>query len=303
MLLLKDHARNSSVPMIAFAPDSQRLASVGLDHTVRLWDLPDGTSHVVIRTSSQAVAFSPCGEWLVFGNYNQVARVQLGDDRVTSLGGKPSMPRVLAFSPQGEYLVSGGHQVQVYGARRWKVLPSWRDSPPSCTALAFHPRGEQLALASSVYHFDVDPQAPRDVPLRRRERSITLLDPRTGQQVVQLDGPRHDVTALAYSPCGGLLAATSGPTLWVWRVPAGEVVLQRAIDARHVQSCAFSPDGRTLATAHNDALVRTYETTTWTETGAYDWGIGPLVDVVFAPDGMKAAASSKRGQIVVWDVE
>ena len=34
-----------------------------------------------------------------------------------------------------------------------------------------------------------------------------------------------------------------------------------------------------------------------------DWEIGPMCSIAFAPDGMRAAAGSGKGKIVVWDID
>ena len=38
------------------------------------------------------------------------------------------------------------------------------------------------------------------------------------------------------------------------------------------------------------------------EQAAFDWEIGPVCTVAFAPDGMTAAAAGLARQVVVWDV-
>jgi hypothetical protein len=49
--------------------------------------------------------------------------------------------------------------------------------------------------------------------------------------------------------------------------------------------------------------VRFWETATWRECAALDGGVGPVPDVAFAPDGMRAAAAGRKGKIVVWDID
>jgi hypothetical protein len=39
------------------------------------------------------------------------------------------------------------------------------------------------------------------------------------------------------------------------------------------------------------------------ERAAYNWDVGPVHAVAFAPDGMTAAAAGETGSILVWDVE
>ena len=60
---------------------------------------------------------------------------------------------------------------------------------------------------------------------------------------------------------------------------------------------------RPLATVSNDTVVRFWDPDTGQEKAAYGWQIGPLKAVTFAPDGQRAAASGKKGTIIVWDVE
>ena len=35
----------------------------------------------------------------------------------------------------------------------------------------------------------------------------------------------------------------------------------------------------------------------------YDWQIGPVNSLTFAPDGMTCAAGGESGEVVIWDVE
>jgi WD40 repeat protein len=118
-----------------------------------------------------------------------------------------------------------------------------------------------------------------------------------------LRGHTDRATSLAYSPDGNLVAAACGPWLWVWEAPGGQVRWRHRIDRRHFQGVAFAPDGRLLVAGHNDGTVRFYETAGWRECAALDGQIGQVLDVAFAPDGMRAAAAGRKGKIVLWDID
>jgi hypothetical protein len=88
----------------------------------------------------------------------------------------------------------------------------------------------------------------------------------------------------------------------MWDVATGR---RRAVLTGHRQpvgGIAFSPDNRLLATACDDGRVRFFDVATAEEVTTFDWRIGRLFSVAFAPDGLTAAAGGKA-DVVVWDVD
>ena len=132
---------------------------------------------------------------------------------------------------------------------------------------------------------------------------MRLAEPATGRDVSVLRGHGDTATALAFSPDGATLAAACGQFLWAWDVRSGGSLTRQKVDRLHFQAIAFTPDGRLLAAVRNDRTARFWDTRTWKEHAAFDWEVGPLVSLAVSPDGMRAAAGSKRGKIVVWDLD
>jgi WD40 repeat protein len=127
----------------------------------------------------------------------------------------------------------------------------------------------------------------------------------TGEELFRVSGDSGSKPAgMAFSPDGRRFAAA-----WARTILTVDVDGRRALarwqnpTPKHVQSLAFAPDGRTLATVSKDTTARLWDAATGREIAAYAWDIGPLNAVAFSADGMRAAVSGKKGTILVWDLD
>ena len=169
------------------------------------------------------------------------------------------------------------------------------------TSVAFNSTGPTLATGSadgSVILWDVtDPTQPK--PL--------------GQP---LTGHTDDVQSVAFSPGGRTLAIGGGNTVTLWDVtdptqpkPLGQP-LTRHTDSILITdtlfSMAFSPDGRTLATASWDKTVILWDVTDPTQAkpiGQPLTGHTDNVDsVAFSPDSRTLATGSDDQTVILWDI-
>jgi hypothetical protein len=70
----------------------------------------------------------------------------------------------------------------------------------------------------------------------------------------------------------------------------------------HVQSLAYSGDGRLIASGGFDRVVRLWEAASGQERRRYDGHAGWVHGVDFSPDGQRLASAGGDGTILVWQV-
>lgn len=80
-----------------------------------------------------------------------------------------------------------------------------------------------------------------------------------------------------------------------------EAVLNLTGHKNGVFNVAFSPDGKYLATASKDHLVKLWDAATGNEMRTYRGHTGAVYSVCFSPDGKRLASASEDRSIRIWD--
>jgi WD40 repeat protein len=129
----------------AFSSDSRLLASCGVDRTVRLWQIENGTSQILSGHTDEvyAVAFHPDGTRLASAGRD--GAIWLWDlargEQVMRLPGHTSYIWSLAFSPDGATLASSSGDATV---RLWDTAPLGTRYQARRAAASFQPEAERL---------------------------------------------------------------------------------------------------------------------------------------------------------------
>ena len=171
-----------------------------------------------------------------------------------------------------------------------ECLRSITNHTQGVSSVAYHPNGLRLASNSGYY-----------------DRVIHLWDVPTGSRFRTLEGHERRVESLVFSPDGSMLASGGGwdgtTRLWDGRTGKSLRTLREWGKWDDVDSVAFSPDGRKIATAgHNAVCVWNVGTGELLES--LTGHLGYVSSVAFSPDGaMLASGGGWKGTTVrLWDV-
>jgi WD40 repeat protein len=288
----------------AFHPDGTRLASGARgqgDHTLRLWDLRTGQETWTLERPGQgflALSFSKDGRRLHWSwnldLYEASAPYPTpGQDTASSQPppyfGDHLPITALAFSGDGSRLMTGSGymgRVRVFDAQGHRIEQF--DAPDRYDrVLTFHPDGTRFL------------RRPHNNPLQ-------VGDTRTGKVLGESRGQK-DVVVAEFQP-GGSLAATGDIDgfLHLRDTAVGRRSHAIKVDSRPrgspVRALAFRPDGKVIATAGSDYLVRFWDAMTGKETPLRLAANPGLVDrLAWSSDGKSLATLNTQNEVRVWD--
>jgi len=179
--------------------------------------------------------------------------------------------------------ISIGNAYAVSGIASFKV--------PNLTDLDWSPDGENLAAASYS--------------------GIAIYQALSRSKITDLDSP-NGLISIDYSPRGSLLAAGHSfgseevgyaGNVDVWRVSTWEALGPILGGRQAVSEVAFSPDGKTLASAFTSATnadnrVVFWDTLRWEISGTLS--TGAALKIAFSPDSKLLAVSPDRYAVQIW---
>ncbi|MEG3959269.1 AAA-like domain-containing protein [Microcoleus sp. herbarium2] len=252
--------RSSSV---AISPDSQTIANVGADQSVKLWR-KDGTLLHSLKGhlgSIRNVPFSPDGQMLASSSSDRTIKLWGVDGtQIATFRGHTAGTWGVAFSPDGSTLVSSSGD---------KTVKLWR-------------------LASVLN--------------RKRELDSRSEVTNEDSLIKTLQGHNSTVIGVAFSPNGELIASVSEDrTAKLWSRDGKLLHTLKGHDSG-IWSVAFSPDSQTVATGSNDGIIKLWKSdgTLLTNLIGHSGGVKGLA---FAPDGKTLASAAEDKTVILWNLE
>lgn len=227
------------VTSASFSWDSAILATGGLDQWVILWDTKthERMGALPLDKAVHQVVFHPTRDLLAISlRGGEILLWDIAQHEMHPLLGHTQTALTLAYSPDGTRLVSGGldHTVRVWDvAQRTEIMRLEVGEPHRINMpyVAYSPDGSAILTGDGLFEGSLV-----------RQWSAT-----TGQQTAAYE-TAGQIHALAYSPDGRYIIASTEKQLWFWRAQDGTRAATMDVPGGgQAHSIAMHPSGGWLA--------------------------------------------------------
>lgn len=330
-LLYELRGHNQQVTSLAFSPDSKTLVSGSWDKTIRLWSIESGSSlqkRLNHDHTIHSIAFSSDSKLLASSSRDDEVihlwNAQTGK-LLYELQGHSRNVTSLVFSPNSETLVSGSwdHTLRIWNTQTGELLNTLKNNASGVNSVAFSHDGRVLASGlryKRIHLWDLESGAiiktmdGHEGEIHSMAFSLNgktlfssagggvhLWNTSTGEALrsLQID----DVKSVALSSDGKRLVSLnrSNSMAHLWNASTGELLETLQGHSKEINSVAFSPDNKTLATGSEDKTVRLWSAKNGQLLKTIQGHNDEVTSIAFSSDGKIIASGSRDYTIRLWD--
>jgi len=197
----------------------------------------------------------------------------------------PSRDLPLGFLPDGRLLVTLGDSA---------VLTVWDASNSSVQSQTNLRGGDQITWAV------LSPDGQTVATGNKSER-VRLWKTRTGEVRGVVDGHTGDDDAFAFSPDNRRFVSVRWGTANIWDTASCQRLATLPKHKMLIWSCAWSPDGKVLATGSLDGTIVLWDTATGKYLVTLTGGMEAIGRVTFSRDG-RTLATTSSGAVKLWNL-
>jgi WD40 repeat protein len=292
------------VQSVAVSPDGSRVAGVGLNGLVIVWDAASGQELIRFQAHDEhafSVTFSPDGKQIATASEDKTAKIwnaESGEELFT-LRGHSDAVNAVTFSPDGRFIAtaSADTTVKIWDSASRETLLTLSGHAPAPRSTSLHPGG----VIDIAFNHDGTRLASGGA-----DGIAILWDVTTGEALFSISDQHSNETFVAISPDGSRLATAGTEGLVkVWDLTSETISQGPLLTINHehaARSLAFDPDGTRLAAASDDGFARVWDTLSGQRLLTLVGHAGLIDDLAFTPDGTQLVTSSEDKTVKVWDL-
>jgi polar amino acid transport system permease protein len=287
---------------LAFQLGTSQLAVAANDGTVRLWAIDQDWSERILRGHSDVVvgvAFSPDGTTLVSAGHDGTVRVwdvATGQSRA-ALNDNSGPLNGASLAADGSLYATIGDDgiVRIWDLAAGQVIRRIGPGDNTKHVVALSADGSLVAAGDGS--------------------NIQVWGARTGEVLVPLEGywedpetekdwvgHKKEVTALAFSPDGKVLASgATDATCFFWDLETGEVKWAAEGHWGAVTHLVFSQDGKTVLSGSSDTKVRSFRIPGGAFVAVYQGHLSSVNGLAFGPTADSLFSAGDDGTVRQWE--
>ena len=234
-----------------------------------------------------AVAFSPDGQRIVTGSWDQTAKVwdAASGRELLSLKGHRWPIWCVAFSPDGQRIVTGSwdQTAKVWEAASGHELLTLEGHSAPIRSVAFSPDSQRIVTGSW-------------------DQTAKVWEAASGRKLLTLGGTNGNVDSVAFSPDGQRIVTGLGDsTAKVWEAVSGRELFTLKGHGHQVRSVGFSPDGQRIVTGSDDQTAKVWDAANGRVLFTLKGHGAEIYCVAFSPDGQRIVTGSWDRTAKVWE--
>lgn len=303
------------------AETENRIAAVGTDNVLRVWDI-GGAEQKVLPNVTGAIAFSPDGKWLALGGADNKVHLQPADfsapEKLVATHGGPI--RSLLFRPDSAQIFSGGadNAIKIADVASGAEVKALAGHQGPINTLAISADGKTLASGSddkTVKLWNVEAGTPS---ANFAEATAPVLSVAITPDASTIAAGAADNQVRIYR--GGALRAavpSPAPAATAFTTDYQHLVVASGDNNLHqlaereprvvgqhggpVRAVGITKDGKTVVSASDDTLVRTWDLAAAKGLQGFAH-TSPVSRIALHPDGAHVVTAENNGKVRVWEI-
>ena len=296
--LVRTLEQDGFVESAVFSADGKWVITSSLDNTIRKWNVEDGREVLTIREDVKGFLWalpSPNGKYIVSCSVDSGVRVWDANtgELIKVLCRGTYEPPYAEYSPDGRFIgVAIGTQVTIWDSENLNQLLEMTVSRYDITMFAFSPDGQTLAIADDEWLVGV-----------WKLRYDYLTKSWKGDQIQNFTGHSMKIYSCRFCPDGKkVITASYDQTVRIWDIDE-HIVLESEPGKGLLCHVEFSPNGKLMAAAYNDNVIRLFDTTNWELKGELLGHTDYPQSMYFDADGTRLVSTASDKTVRVWDIE